>query len=78
MRKDKSLVIFDVVLGATVGGVIAAVSYKLGCGYTEMCIARGLEKFHDEGFLKFFNEDGLEIKSVEAVNAMIREKMNNK
>lgn len=78
MRKDKGLVIFDVVLGATVCAAIATVSYKLGSGYTEMCIGRGLEKFHDEGFLKFFNEDGLEIKSVEAVNAMIREKMNNR
>lgn len=65
MKSETKVVIFGAAVGAVVGGVIAAVSYKFGCAYTELCIARGLEKFHEEGFLKFFDEYGRELASVE-------------
>lgn len=67
MKSETKVVIFGAAVGAVVGGVIAAVSYKFGCTYTEHCIAMGLEKFYEEGFLKFFDEYGRELASVEDV-----------
>lgn len=64
MKNETKVVIFGAAIGAIIGGVIAGVSYKLGCTYTEVCIARGLEKFHDDGFLKFFDEYGNELETV--------------
>ena len=67
MKSETKVVIFGAAVGAILGGVIAGVSYKLGCTYTEVCIARGLEKFHDDGFLKFFDEYGRELAYVKDV-----------
>lgn len=75
-NEKKKVVIFGAVTGAVLGGVIAGISYKFGCTYTELCIARGLEKFHEEGFLKFFDKYGNELESVKEVMEAINEKHN--